>query len=215
MKPTILLLFYILGMAISYGQNKEEILSFIDNKNSVINELIDDGGLRQYHTCYTNETSLEKGTLVFYYNSSELKHILHQYTIGRVTYKDVYYIWNDELFFQFSTHTVKYQEHLANTSNTSLVSEVALTLEDRYYFHNGEPIKCEFSSIETRSNRNKPSIKHNIIEAVDCKMVEKITKKYTSLLQYQNKKVKDPCDLSRSISSIMPEHIFNGSLGSN
>jgi len=215
MKTAVLLSFYSLNLTLSFGQSQEEKLSYINNKNEVIRELIDNGALRQYYTCYNCSPS-EKGTLTFYYNSSELKHILHQYTLGRISYKDEYYIWNNELFFQLSTHTIKYPGYQDRTVNFGQITEVTLTIEDQYYFNNGEPIKCETKSIESRNGQdNTAPIVYTASQAINCKTIDKITKKYNLLLEYQNKHIKNPCDLSRTIPKIIPFDFINNDLNSN
>lgn len=216
MKPTLVLSFCILSSVISFGQNNAEILADIKSKYSLIRELVDTNTLRQYYTDYTCEESLEKGTLTFYYNSRELKHIIHQYTQGYVTYKDEYYVWDDELFFEFSTHKMKYQDYEKNRKKKIKKIDVVLTLEERFYFHNFEPIKCQFKDFVTKSNRAKnPTTNYVRNEDTNCDQANRIIEKYEVLLKYQNINIEDACALPRSISRILSDEVIYSNLRKN
>ncbi|WP_299220584.1 hypothetical protein [uncultured Aquimarina sp.] len=216
MKPTLILSLCILTSAISLAQEKREILADIKSKYLLIRELVDNNTLRQYHSDYTCEESLEKGTLTFYYNSRELKHIIHQYTQGYVSYKDEYYIWDDQLFFEFSTHKVKYQDYEKNRKKRIQKIDVTLTLEERFYFHNFEPIKCQFKDFETRSNRAKnPKTNYVKNQITDCNQASRVIEKYNVLLEYQNMTIDDSCILPRSIARIVSDDVIYSNLGKN
>ncbi|WP_299440570.1 hypothetical protein [uncultured Aquimarina sp.] len=216
MKPTLILSICILLSAISFGQNKKEILTDIKSKYSLIRELVDNNTLRQYYTDYTCEESLEKGALTFYYNSRELKHIIHQYTQGYVTYKDEYYIWDDQLFFEFSTHKMKYQDYEKNKKKRIQKVAVVLTLEERFYFHNFEAIKCQFKDFVTRSNRAKnPKTNYVRNQNTDCDQANRVIEKYEVLLKYQDTNIEDACALPRSISKIISDEVMDSNFGKN
>ncbi|AXT50088.1 hypothetical protein D1818_04295 [Aquimarina sp. BL5] len=216
MKPTLILTLCILTSAISLAQEKREILADIKSKYLLIRELVDNNTLRQYYSDYTCEESLEKGTLIFYYNSRELKHIIHEYIQGYVSYKDEYYIWDDQLFFEFSTHKVKYKDYEKNKKKRIEKVDVILTLEERFYFHEFEPIKCQFKDFETRSNRTK-NLKTNYVrnQITDCNQANRIIEKYNVLLDYQNITIDDSCILPRSIARIVSDDVIYSNLGKN
>ena len=216
MKPTLILSLCILTSVISLAQENREILADIKSKYLLIRELVDNNTLRQYYSDYTCEESLEKGTLTFYYNSRELKHIIHQYTQGYVSYKDEYYIWDDQLFFEFSTHKVKYQDYEKNKKKRIQKVKVTLTLEERFYFHDFEPIKCQFKDFETRSNRVKnPKTNYVKNQITDCNQANRIIEKYNVLLGYQNITIDDSCILPRSIARIISDNVIYSNLGKN
>ncbi|WP_299251647.1 hypothetical protein [uncultured Aquimarina sp.] len=216
MKPTLILSLCILTSVISLAQENREILADIKSKYLLIRELVDNNTLRQYYSDYTCEESLEKGTLTFYYNSRELKHIIHQYTQGYVSYKDEYYIWDDQLFFEFSTHKVKYQDYEKNKKKRIQKVNVTLTLEERFYFHDFEPIKCQFKDFETRSNRVKnPKTNYVKNQITDCNQANRIIEKYNVLLGYQNITIDDSCILPRSIARIISDNVIYSNLGKN
>ncbi|MBW1297541.1 hypothetical protein [Aquimarina litoralis] len=216
MKPTLILYVFLLSFSLTYGQNKKEILADIKNKYSLIRELIDTNTLRQLHTDYTCQESLEKGSITFYYNSRELKHIVHKYTQGRVTYEDEYYVWDDELFFEFSKHKVRYKDYERSKKKKIKKVNVVLTLEERFYFYNLLPIKCQFKDFETRSNRSKnPKTNYVRNKNTDCENANKVLEKYAILLEYQDMDMVDTCDLPRSIAKIISDDVIYGSLGRN
>ncbi|AXT54818.1 hypothetical protein J8L88_18045 [Aquimarina sp. MMG015] len=216
MKPTFVLYFCVLSFTLSFGQDQKQILADIKSKYSLIRELVDNNTLRQYHTDYTCEESLEKGAITFYYNSRELKHIIHQYTQGHVSYKDEYYIWDDQLFFEFSIHKVKYKDYEKNRKKRIEKVDVVLTLEERFYFDNFVPIKCQFKDFETRSNRIKnPKTNYVRNQTTDCDQSSRIIEKYYILLEYQDLDIVDACALPRSISKIVSDDIIYSSLGKN
>ncbi|MFD2561736.1 hypothetical protein [Aquimarina rubra] len=213
MKPTLILSLCILSSTISLAQSKREILADIKSKYLLIRELVDNNTLRQYYSDYTCDESVEKGTLTFYYNSRELKHIVHQYTQGYVSYKDEYYIWDDQLFFEFSTHKIKYHDYEKNKKKKIQKVDVVLTLEERFYFHNFEPVKCQFKDFETRSNRLKnPKTNYVRNQTADCSQATRIIEKYNVLLEYQNANIEDECSLPRSISRIVSDDILHSTL---
>ncbi|WP_298540959.1 hypothetical protein [uncultured Aquimarina sp.] len=216
MKPTLILSLCILTSVISLAQEKREILADIKSKYLLIRELVDNNTLRQHYSDYTCEESLEKGVLTFYYNSRELKHIIHRYTQGYVSYKDEYYIWDDQLFFEFSTHKVKYQDYEKNRKKRIQKVDVTLTLEERFYFHDFEPIKCQFKDFETRSNRAKnPKTNYVRNQITDCNQANRIIEKYNVLLEYQNMIIDDSCILPRSIAKIVSDDVIYSNLGRN
>ncbi|MDH7448297.1 hypothetical protein [Aquimarina sp. 2201CG14-23] len=216
MKPTLALSFYILVTTISFGQSNGEKLADIKSKYLLIRELVSNNTLRQHYTDYTCEESLEKGSLTFYYNSRELKHIIHHYTQGYVSYKDEYYIWDDQLFFAFSVHKVKYQDYEKNKKRKIQKVDVVLTLEERFYFHNFEPIKCQFKDFITKSNRSKnPKTNYVRNQSADCSQANRIVEKYNVLLEYQNMNIDDACNLPRSITKIISNEVIYSSLGKN
>ncbi|MHA7058945.1 hypothetical protein ACWGOQ_0017095 [Aquimarina sp. M1] len=214
MKPTFILSLCILTSTISFSQEKKEILADIKSKYLLIRELVDTNTLRQYYTNYTCEESIEKGSLTFYYNSRELKHIIHQYTQGYVSYWDEYYIWDDQLFFEFSTHKVTYQDYEKNRKNKIQKVAVVLTLEERFYFNNSEPLKCQFKEFETRSNRSKkPKTNYIRNQTTDCDQSHLIIKKFNALLNHQNRDIDDACVLPRSIAKVVSDGIIDPNLG--
>ncbi len=216
MRPTFVLSLCVFLSAISFGQNKKEILADIKSKYSLIRELVDNNSLRQYHTNYTCEESQEKGSLTFYYNSRELKHIIHQYIQGYVSYQNEYYIWDDQLFFEFSTHKIKYQDYEKNKDRRIQKVAVVLTLEERFYFHNLQPVKCQFKDFETRSNRTKnPKTNYVRNQTTDCGEANRIIEKYNVLLEYQHSNIDDACGLPRSISKIISDNVIYSNLGKN
>ncbi|MBQ4821141.1 hypothetical protein [Aquimarina sp. MMG016] len=217
MKPTSRLLLPLLFCyTFCLSQSKKEILIDISNKYQVIRELLDSDALRQHHTNYVCEESSDNGSLTFYYNSSELKHILHIYTLGHVIYKDEYYIWDDQLFFQFATHKVKYKDYKRNKYGKLTQIKVTLNLEERFYFHNNEIIKCQFKDFETRSsNRKNPKTNYVRNQTVSCDQADKVMLKFNTLLQNQELNLTNNCLLPRSISKILSDDVIYSNLGIN
>lgn len=213
MRPTIALISF-LSLQVCWGQSRTEILKDISNKYQVIRELVNSNALRQFHTDYVCEESSEKGELTFYYNSSELKHILHIYSQGLVTYKDEYYVWDERLFFQFATHKIVYKDYKRNKFGKLRKIDVALHLEERFYFHNEEPIKCQFKDFETRSNNRKnPRTNYVRNQTVNCDQADKVLEKFYAILEQQELNLANACDLPRSISNSLDNKVMYGGKG--
>ncbi|MBP2833885.1 hypothetical protein J8281_16940 [Aquimarina sp. U1-2] len=206
MKPTVFI-FFLIGSLCS-GQKKIGPLSDISNKYKLIRELIASNALRQYHTDYSCDETSEQGSLTFYFNSRELKHILHTYKKGHVAFRDEYYVWNDELFFQYAIHDVTYKDYKRNTYGKRQLADVSLTLEERFYFKDQKVIKCQFKDYENRSDRSK-KIKTNHVpnKSVGCDQATQALEKYKTLLQHSHLKIEDACNLPRSISNAASEII--------
>ncbi len=215
MKPTFFLVLF-LTSSISLGQNKKGALSDIRNKYQLIRELVDTNTLRQHHTDYSCPESLEHGALTFYYNGNELKHIIHTYHQGHVKYQDEYYIWDDQLFFQYATHNIWYKDYEKSRSGKRLLVHVTLTLEERFYFKDREIIKCQFKDFENRSN-NPKKIKTNYIRNINigCDQAENAIEKYNLLLNFQKMNIEDACNLPKSITNMEPQDIIYGNIGLN
>ena len=189
------------------AQSKKEILTNIVAKYQVIRELVDSNVLRQHHSTYACQESTETGTLTFYYNSNELKHILHSYTQGHVTYTDEYYIWDRQLFFQFATHQIWYKDHVRKYRKVYPI-DVTLTLEERFYFHEETAVKCQFKDYETRSNRNKnPKTQYVRNKTIDCDLSQKVIEKFRLLLTYQEGNEHNACNLPRSIAKLLIDDV--------
>ncbi|TSE09542.1 MULTISPECIES: hypothetical protein [Aquimarina] len=215
MKPTIVLVL-LLTSFISLGQTRKGALSDIRNKYQLIRELVDTNTLRQHHTEYSCEEAIEKGGLTFYYNGNELKHIIHTHTKGHVKYRDEFYIWDDELFFQYATHKISYKDYERSKSGKRQLVDVILTLEERFYFKERNVIKCQFKDFENRSNRPK-EIKTNNVRNVNvgCDQAQSALKKFDLLLRYQDMEIEDACNLPKSITKIEPLDGIYGNLGHN
>ena len=191
------------------AQEKKEILSDIKNKFELINELIAKNALRQFHSEYNCNESSGNGSLVFYYNSSELKKITHNYSKGRVKYTDDYYIWDDELFFHYSTHKLTYNDYYKSHSGRKLKTKVQLTLEERFYFHNTIAVKCQFKDFETRTHYKKnPSSNYVRNQTTSCDEAANVLKKYDALILFQNQNITDSCILPKSIQNITSDAIY-------
>lgn len=215
MKPTTVLVL-LLTSCISFGQSRKGALSDIRNKYQLIKELVDTNTLRQHHTDYSCDESVEKGGLTFYYNGNELKHIIHTYTQGRVKYKDEFYIWDDQLFFQYATHKIYYKDYERSRSGKRKLVNVTLTLEERFYFKDRNIIKCQFKDFENRSNTPK-EIKTNHIRNINigCDQAHEALQKFDVLLKFQKTKVKDACNLPKSITNTEPLDAIYGNIGQN
>ncbi len=201
MKPTLLLL--LLTSIICLGQNKKGALSDISNKYQLIRELLDTNALRQHHTDYSCDETSEKGSLTFYYNGNELKHIVHSYEKGHVKFRDEFYIWDDELFFQYAIHNIWFKDYERNTYGKRKMINVTLTLEERFYFKNKSVIKCQFKDFENRSNRPRRVKTNNVRNKnVGCDQATKALEKFSILLKYQEIKIEDACNLPRSINTM-------------
>lgn len=215
MKPTIALI-SLLSLQVCWGQSQKEILRDISNKYQVIRELVHSNALRQFHTDYVCEESSERGELTFYYNSSELKHILHVFTQGHVTYKDEYYIWDDQLFFQFATHKISYNDYKRNKHRKLKKIDVTLHLEERFYFSNEKPVKCQFKDFETRSDNPKnPRTNYVRNTSVACDEADQAIQKFYALLEQHKSEVLNACDLPRSISKSLSDDIIYSRKGIN
>lgn len=216
MKPALIVYIYLCACTLTIAQSKKEIFADIKNKYSLIRELVDNNTLRQFYTDYTCEESLEKGSITFYYNSRELKLIVHRYTQGRVSYEDEYYVWDNELFFEFSKHKVRYKDYKHSKKKKVKKIDVVLNLEERFYFYNLLPIKCQFKDFETRSNRSKnPKTNYVKNKSTNCEEAGRILEKYNILLDFQNTEMVDTCALPRSIAKIISDDVIYGSLGRN
>ncbi len=199
MRPTLLLLFF--TSIICLGQNKKGTLSDISNKYQLIRELLDTDALRQHHTDYSCQETSEKGSLAFYYNGSELKHIVHSYEKGHVKFRDEFYIWDDQLFFQYAIHNIWYKDYEKNKYGKRKMVNVTITLEERFYFKDNRIIKCQFKDFENKSNYPK-RIRTNHVrnKNVGCDQATKALEKFAILSTYQEIKVEDACNLPRSIT---------------
>ncbi|WP_062060431.1 hypothetical protein [Aquimarina longa] len=205
MKLLTVLLFILISCT-SLAQSQKSTLYDIKNKYQLIKELINTNTLRQYYTDYQHDKSVKNGSLTFYFNSSELKHIIHKYTQGNTQYKDEYYIWDDQLFFQYSTTKIKYTDYEKKTyQKKRKLINITLTIEERFYFKNRNTIKCQFKSFENRSN-NPNKIKTNYVSNIDieCNQAQNVLKKFDLLFEFQKTEIGDPCNLPKSITITSP-----------
>lgn len=186
-------------------------LSDIRNKYLLIKELVETNTLRQHHTNYSCEDLQEKGNLTFYYNGNELKHIIHTYIQGRVTFIDEFYIWDDQLFFQYTTYKIWYKDLEKKRYEKNKLVNVMLTLEERFYFKDRNVIKCQFKDFENRSNKPK-KIKTNNIKNIniDCDQAQNSLKKFDALMRFQKNTVEEACNLPKSIYNIESLDIIYG-----
>ncbi len=198
------------------GQTRKGALSDIRNKYQLIRELVDTNTLRQHHTEYSCKEAIEKGGLTFYYNGNELKHIIHTHTKGHVTYRDEFYVWDDELFFQYATHKIWYKDYERSSSGRRQLVNVTLTLEERFYFNERNIIKCQFKDFENRSNRPK-KIKTNNVRNINvgCDQAQSALKKFDLLLKYQDIEIEDACNLPKSITKTEPLDAIYRNIGHN
>ncbi|MCK8524024.1 hypothetical protein M0D21_20775 [Aquimarina sp. D1M17] len=212
MKPTIVLL--LLCTCLGFGQSKKGALSDIKNKYLLIRELVDSNALRVHHTDYSCEETSETGALTFYYNGTELKHIIHTYTKGHVKYRDEFYIWDDELFFQYATHDIWYKDYKRKKNGKLQLVNVTLTLEERFYFKNRQILKCQFKDFENRSdNPKRKTTAYVRNKNVGCEEANKALEKYSILLKYQDINIENACDLPRSITNKEPQDIIYNKAG--
>ncbi len=211
MKPTIILL--LLTYSTCLSQNEIGALTDISNKYKLIRELLGSNALRQYHTDYSCQETSEKGSLTFYFNGNELKHIVHSYEKGHVKFRDEFYIWDDELFFHYAIHNIWYKDYEKNKYGKREIVDVTLTLEERFYFKNHRIIKCQFKDFENRSNTPKRIKTNNIRNKnIGCDQASKALEKYMILLKYQEMKVEDACNLPRSITNRDVQDIIAGDI---
>ncbi|GAA4274681.1 hypothetical protein U6A24_08950 [Aquimarina gracilis] len=207
MKPTVLLL--LITSSICLGQNKRGPISDISNKYQLIRELLDTNALRQHHTDYSCEETSEVGSLTFYYNGNELKHIIHVYEKGHVKYRDEFYVWDDQLFFQYAIHNIWYKDYERNRYGKRKMVNVTLTLEERFYFKDHKIIKCQFKDFENRSNTPKRIRTNNVRNKnIGCNEASKALEKFDILIKYQEASIDDACNLPRSITDIDPQNII-------
>ena len=201
MKPTITLLLC-LSSYICIGQTIKEDLSDIKNKYQLIRELVETNTLRQYHTNYPCKNLPEKGNLTFYYNGNELKYIMHTYTQEHIKYRNEFYIWDDQLFFQYTTYKIWYKHLEKQRYGKYNLVDVTLTLEKRFYFKGRNIIKCQFKNFENRSNKPK-KIKTNHVKniSIGCDQAQNSLKEFDDLMCFQENTIKDACNLPRSISN--------------
>ncbi len=200
MKP-VLVVITLLTTLFSLAQDKDEILSDIENKYQVINEFMSTDALRQYHTEYKYSDTSKKGPLTFYYNGNELKYILHIYVWGHITYRDEFYIWDDQLFFQNTTHTIRYKDYRKKRFGKRTIENITLTLTDKFYFKEGKLIKCEFKNYQNSSTTLK-KIRANQMKDIStaCDKANNALEKFEILKKFQEKEIKNSRDLPRSIS---------------
>ncbi|MEW7279306.1 hypothetical protein ABW636_11990 [Aquimarina sp. 2201CG1-2-11] len=199
MKP-IFLTIILLTSSFSFCQNKKEILSDIHNKYQVIKELMSKDALRQYNTGYTFNISYKKSPLTFYYNGNELKYIEHIYTWGHTTYKDEFYVWDDQLFFQYTTQVIRYKDYRKKGVIKSDVKNITLTLEDRFYFKNRKAIKCQFKSFQNHNDSIKITTHRVRNITTECDLAENVLEKFDILKKLQAKEVESAKELPKSIS---------------
>ncbi|TPN82134.1 hypothetical protein [Aquimarina algicola] len=215
MKPIIfIVIFYI--SSFSFGQNKRGVFFDIKNKYQLIRELVDTNTLRQHHTEYSCNESSDKGSISFYYNGNELKHIIHTYTVGHVKYRDEFYVWDDQLFFQYSIHDIWYKDYEKKSSGKRKLVNVNLTFEERFYFKDGNAIKCQFKDFENRSNYRK-KVKTNYVKniTVDCDQAQAALEKFTILSNYQKLNIENACNLPKSITNREPLDMMYSITGQN
>ena len=212
MKPTAVLLLF-LYVSISFGQNSKGALSDIKTKYQLIKELVETNALRQHHTVYSCRETSEQGALSFYFNGNELKHIVHTYNKGHVKFRDEFYVWDEELFFQYATHNIWYKDYGRDRYGKRKLIDVTLTLEERFYFKDGNIIKCQFKDFENRSNKPKQKRTEYVRNKnVGCDQATNALEKFAFLLKYQNTNVKDACNLPKSITSIEPLNVIYGNV---
>ncbi|WP_103071431.1 hypothetical protein [Aquimarina sediminis] len=215
MKPTTVFVF-LLTSFISFCQSRKEVLSDIRNKFELIKELVDANTLRQHHTDYSCHQTLGEGSLTFYYNGNELKHVIHTYSQGHVKYKDEYYVWDDQLIFQYATHDIWYKDYERTRSGKRKLVNVTLTLEERFYFKDRNAIKCQFKDYKNRSNSPK-KIKTNHVRNIniDCDQSQNALDKFDLLLKFQKMKIEDACNLPKGITKTGALDMIYGNLGHN
>ena len=66
--------------------------------------------------------------------------------MGHSTYRNEFYIWDDQLFFQYTTQIIRYKDYSKKGKIKSLIKDITLTLEDRFYFKDKKAIKCQIKS---------------------------------------------------------------------
>ncbi|SHJ04940.1 hypothetical protein [Aquimarina spongiae] len=213
MKPTFLLL--LLTSSLCFGQSRKGPLSDIRNKYQLIRELVDSNALRQHHTNYSCEETAEEGTLTFYYNGTELKHIVHIYKEGHVQFRDEFYVWDNQLFFQYAIHNIWYKDYEKTKSGKRKLVNVTLTLEERFYFKDREVIKCQFKDFENRSNSLQRKTQHVRNKNIGCEQAQEALEKFDILAGYQEQRVADACDLPRSIKDSEIHNLIYSSAGIN
>lgn len=203
MKTNLLLIFVIFSQTL-FAQSEKERLSDINNKQVLIQDLVDSNSFRQYYAEYLNEKSSEKGILSFYYNGNELKHVFHIYTKNNISYQDEYYIWDDELIFLLATKTSK------QTKDSDPVQMIN-KYEEYFYFHKEEAIKC--LSKNSRLKRKSTGLQKQklyVTNKVDiCDRTEQIFERFTQLLEYQKLHIKKATNLP--MSRISKNDIMNSS----
>ncbi|WP_025742138.1 hypothetical protein [Aquimarina pacifica] len=195
---------------VSLGQNRKETLSDMTNKYHLIRELIDTNTLRQYHTDYPCQDPIEKGDLTFYYNSSELKHIVHTYILDHIKYRDEFYVWNNKLFLLHASHKIRFQDYKKNTLiNIGELINVTVTYDEYLYLKDDTVINYVFDCFENRSDApektNSRSIKSQRIKSGQ---LDRILKKFNALLYFQKTKIKGPTSLPKSITKKEPQDII-------
>ncbi|MFC5044724.1 hypothetical protein ACFSTE_22285 [Aquimarina hainanensis] len=176
------------------SQDQKGIISDISTKYEVIRELIGSNSFSKENSSYFCKDFTESGIITYYYNSSELKHILHTYTQNHISHKDEYYVWNNQLFFQLTTHTTHYKTYKESPDPI----DITHTMEKRYYFDKEKSILCKVKEYQTKNNQ---PIKTNSVSSkkIRCNQSQDILKKYKILLDYKSKKSTDNCMVAREM----------------
>ncbi len=199
---------------VSLCQTKEETLSDITNKYLLIKELVSTNALRQYHTDHPCIDPIEKGNLTFYYNSSELKHIVHTYVLNHVKFRDEFYIWDDQLFFQKATHKVRFQNFKKDSLGKEKLAYITVLFDEQLCFEKGHLISHKRNCYESTNTPYiiRPRYSNNI--GLKKGEEQKALEKFNALLELQRLKVKGPTELPKSITKKEPQDIIYNTIGS-
>jgi len=206
---TLTLFILILFCNFSIGQSKKDIIANSNYRYNLINELIDNNILRQYHTTYNYQETTNNGTITYYYNSGELKSIIYTYIKNRMFFRNEFYVWNNSLMYAQNTRKIRYQDfdYTAKEENKPLQC-VTTTIKEKYYFDNNQIVHCESSKTNTTSDKIEITEDTTATNPKVCSENFEVMEKFNVFLSFSKTQIKKPETLPKSITKFAPIDII-------
>lgn len=164
MKKIFLITLLLLPSFLLMAQTEEEQVKVIRQQFKTISESLDNYTKKVVDL--PNEAT-EGASVIGYFDGLELKLVDAQYAGESGNYQEMYYFWNNKLFFAY-TKKENYSSHIMDMYN-----KVASTIENRYYFDTNENLIRWLENKEkiTLNPQNKLNtendIKKNVNELID------------------------------------------------
>lgn len=193
-KKTGLTILLFLFCFLAHGQSKKEIREDIALKYNATIRLIEANKFDSQEVKYDCPDYPESGSIIFYGDSNNLRMIEHSYVQGDHSGQtDQYLVWEDQVLFIFSEYSDWTWDSVDSLGTMHTIDNI---YEQRYYFHNGEPILCLYKNFEIRSaSDNNPTSQDIPNKEVEC-FKENIPQldRFEKLLRLANQEVEpDSC----------------------
>jgi len=215
MTKTIFILLLFIPFLNGHGQHNANVFSKIESKHEVISELLNINALRQLHVIYNYEKDVENGSISFYYNGSELKHIQHLFTRDQIEFIDKYFIWDEELIAKSRSYKTRSKTELEKLACD--LGKHIKQFEEYFYFSNKKPIKCTLIISDVIPDINSNISQINEIRTVNlgCEEIEEIFNTFAILLKKQKNESSRKDLFPKAIPKIVSDELLYTAIGSN